>query len=164
MILGILQFDVHIHDSQSLKDKRRVVLSLKDRLHREHMVAIAEVSHQETLNLARLGLAMVGSDGKHVGQTLDRIVAKLRSILGASGEAELGDVSRQVLQASQIEWEEDTTQATATDNDQLAAELIARASELEADVRAQAMNISATGGTRHGAHRQTPTDIAEKRS
>jgi uncharacterized protein YlxP (DUF503 family) len=168
MLLGILQFDLHIHDASSLKDKRRVVLSVKDRLHREHMVAVAEVAHQETLNLARLGLAMVGSDGKHVGQTLDRIVAKLRAI----PDAELGDVSRQVLHASQLELEDVDLEAEARDDASLADEMLARAGELAlelaSDLGEEATNESLNDQhvpppvdmppippTRHGAHRPT---------
>lgn len=132
MILGILQFDLHIHDALSLKDKRKVVLSVKDRLHREHMVAVAEVAHQDTLNLARLGLAMVGSDGKYVGQTLDRIVAKLRQLT----DAELGDVSRQVVEASQVEGDDSADDGEPDDDkgiEALTAELVARAESLIAE-------------------------------
>ena len=43
MVVGILQIEVSIDGSTSLKDKRRVVSSLKDRLHREHQVSVAEV-------------------------------------------------------------------------------------------------------------------------
>lgn len=93
MVLGILQFDLVIPGSESLKDKRRVVRSLKDRLHREHMVSIAEVGLQDTLNVARLGLALVGSDGIQVGKTLDRIITKVRTL----PEAQLGGMSRQLM-------------------------------------------------------------------
>jgi uncharacterized protein YlxP (DUF503 family) len=93
MVLGILQFDLVIPGSESLKDKRRVVRSLKDRLHREHMVSIAEVGLQDTLNVARLGLALVGNEGAHIGQTLDKIVTKLTTL----PEAQLGGMSRQVV-------------------------------------------------------------------
>ena len=50
------------------------VRSLKDRLHREHMVSIAEVGLQDTLNVARLGLALVGVGGAVAGVGLWRIV------------------------------------------------------------------------------------------
>src|ERR1051326_1806547 len=93
MVIGILQFELFIHGAESLKDKRRVVSSVKDRLHREHQVSVAEVALQDNMTVARLGLALVGTDGKYVGQTLDRITAKLRSLT----DAELGDVSREVL-------------------------------------------------------------------
>jgi uncharacterized protein YlxP (DUF503 family) len=93
MVVGILQFELLIHGAESIKDKRRVVSSVKDRLHREHQVSVAEVAFQDDMRTARLGLALVGTDGKYVGQTLDRITAKLRSLT----DAELGDVSREVL-------------------------------------------------------------------
>lgn len=95
----MLQFDLLIHDAQSLKDKRRVVSSLKDRLHREHQVSVAEVALQDNRSIARLGLALVGSDGGYVGQTLDRITAKLRE----TPDAELGDVSREIIQGAGAE-------------------------------------------------------------
>lgn len=93
MIIGILQFELLIHGSESLKDKRRVVRSVKDRLHREHQVSVAEIATQDSLNVATLGLAFVGSDGRHVGEVLDQITAKLRAV----PDAELGDVSRELL-------------------------------------------------------------------
>ncbi|MBX3383779.1 MAG: DUF503 domain-containing protein [Phycisphaeraceae bacterium] len=93
MVIGILQFELFIHDAESLKDKRRVVSSLKDRLHREHQVSVAEVGLQESHSVARLGLALVGSDGRHVGQTLDRITSRLRGLT----DAELGDCVREVI-------------------------------------------------------------------
>lgn len=161
MILGILQFDLHIHDAMSLKDKRKVVLSVKDRLHREHMVAVAEVAHQETRNLARMGLAMVGSDGRHVGQTLDRIVAKLRQLT----DAELGDVSRQVVEASQIDDEFDDEIDDEEDEDDaatalLAAELLARAESLieQPQDAEERQNVDAASGRSAQPAASSPSD------
>ena len=94
MVIGLLQFELLIHDAQSLKDKRRVVQSVKDRLHREHQVAVAEVDRLESPSVAVLALAMVASEGKRAGEVLDSITLKLRELR----DAELGDVSRQVLQ------------------------------------------------------------------
>lgn len=93
MIIGILQFELLIRGALSLKDKRSVVSSLKDRLHREHQVSVAEVGLQDRMTVARLGLAVVGSDGKHIGQTLDRITLKLRAL----HDAQLGDTRREIL-------------------------------------------------------------------
>jgi hypothetical protein len=118
MVVGILQFELFVHGAQSLKDKRRVVSSVKDRLHRGHQVAVAEVAAQETLNLAVLGRAAGGSDGRHIGQVLDRITAELRAL----PDAELGATSRSILSghASEIGAPED-------DGADLAAEMLARA-------------------------------------
>lgn len=96
MIIGALQFELLIHDAESLKDKRRVVKSVKDRLHREHMVAVAEIGALESLNVAVLGLAVVGTDGQKLGETLDRISAKLMAL----HDAELGAVHRELLRGT----------------------------------------------------------------
>lgn len=122
MIIGVLQFELVIHDSQSLKDKRRVVRSVKDRLHREHQVSVAEVAAQDTLNLAVMGLALVGTDGRYVGQTLDRITEKLRSM----HEAEIGSVTRQLLEGKAYE----SADNDVIDEKALAHELLRHASEL----------------------------------
>ncbi len=110
-----------IHDSQSLKDKRRVVRSVKDRLHREHQVSVAEVAAQDTLNLAVMGLALVGTDGRYVGQTLDRITEKLRSL----HDAEVGSVTRQLLEGKAYE----SADEDPLDEEALARELLRHASE-----------------------------------
>ncbi len=96
MVIGILQFELLIHESASLKDKRRVVQSVKDRLHREHQAAVAEVDRLESQSVAVLGLAVVGREGSRVGEILDSITTKLRELR----DAELGDVSRELLQGS----------------------------------------------------------------
>jgi hypothetical protein len=98
MVIGFLQFELIVHGSESLKDKRRVVNSVKDRLHREHMVAVAEVGSLEALNVAVMGLACVGRDGAWVGEMLDHIVEKLRGV----GDAELGVCSRQIISTRDV--------------------------------------------------------------
>lgn len=121
MVVAVLQFEVLVRGSESLKDKRRVVKSLKDRLHREHLVSIAEVAQHDMLNSAVLGLALVGSDGKHVGEQLDGICAKLRQM----HDAEVASISREVLHASQISMRDDEP----PDDDALAQELLRYANQ-----------------------------------
>jgi uncharacterized protein len=98
MVVGILQFEVLIHDAESIKDKRRVVNSLKDRLHREFMVSIAEVGNPDAMDHALLAAALVARDGARVGEVLDHITEKLRELK----DAELGDVSREVLHGKSV--------------------------------------------------------------
>jgi uncharacterized protein YlxP (DUF503 family) len=99
MVVGILQFELHVPWSTSLKDKRRVVRSVCDRLRREQHVSVAETGAQEMLNMARLGLACVGTDGRRVGQALDRVMEMLRAV----PDAELGDTQRDILRGDMIE-------------------------------------------------------------
>lgn len=99
MLIAILQFDLHIRGAESLKDKRRVVSSVKDRLHREHLVSVAEVAAHDHISVARMGLALVTNDLKHAAVTLDRITSDLRKL----HDAELGDVSREFLRGQGAE-------------------------------------------------------------
>ncbi|MFI4892917.1 MAG: DUF503 domain-containing protein [Phycisphaerales bacterium JB058] len=121
LIIGVLQFELVIHDSRSLKDKRSVVRSVKDRLHREHQVSVAEVAAQDVLNVAVLALALVGTDGRYVGQTLDRITEKLRSL----HDAEVRAVTRQLLKGEAYESSDEDL-----DEESIAREMLERASEV----------------------------------
>jgi uncharacterized protein YlxP (DUF503 family) len=98
MVIGVLQFELVIDASRSLKDKRRVVRSLKDHLHREHLVSVAEVGAPDIWNLAVMGLALVSRDAPYVNSVLDRILEKLTSL----PEARLRDYARDILDADQL--------------------------------------------------------------
>ena len=93
MVIGAFQFELLIHSACSLKDKRQVIRSVKDRLHREHQVSVAEIAAHETLNLAVLGLAVVSTDGRQAAHVLDTITHKLRKL----HTAELGNTHREIL-------------------------------------------------------------------
>lgn len=126
MVVGLLQFDLIIHDAISLKDKRRVVSSLKDRLHREHLVSIAEVGDPDLLNHARLAVAVVARDGKRAGEILDHIVDKLRSLHDAEAE----HVTRHMLHAQQLPDDADEPASLDPDPDgSLAEEMLRRATQ-----------------------------------
>jgi len=47
MPIGLLTLEIHIPDARSLKDKRQVIRSLKDRLRANFNVAVAELDHQD---------------------------------------------------------------------------------------------------------------------
>jgi len=93
VLVGILQIEVLIPEAGSLKDKRRVVRSLKDRLHREHMVSVAEVDALDRHRVAVLGVSMVSSDGRRIGATFDSILRKVSATPGAM----LGDHRHDIL-------------------------------------------------------------------
>jgi hypothetical protein len=78
MVIGILQVELLIDGSQSLKDKRRVVQSLKDRLHREHQVSVAEVESLDDHRVAVLGMTMASNSVSHCQSSLDGLVNKIR--------------------------------------------------------------------------------------
>jgi uncharacterized protein YlxP (DUF503 family) len=78
MVVGSLRFRLLLRESRSLKDKRQVVNSIKDRLRGGYNVSVAEVESQDNRQLAVLGVAMVGNEARHVKTTLEQIVEALR--------------------------------------------------------------------------------------
>jgi uncharacterized protein YlxP (DUF503 family) len=80
MVIGVLQLELGVGDAMSLKDKRRVILSLKDRLAHGHNVSVAEVGAQDEHRRAILGLVMAGSDSRYVEGALSKIVDFVRGV------------------------------------------------------------------------------------
>ena len=64
MIVGSLRVRLLLREARSLKDKRQVVQSIKDRLRNGFNVSVAEVEAQDNRQLAVLGLAMVGNEAQ----------------------------------------------------------------------------------------------------
>jgi hypothetical protein len=78
LAVGICTLELHIPDSNSLKGKRHVIKSIKDRLRGAFNVSVAEVEEQDLWQKAVLGVACVGSDGPYVNGVLDRVVNFVR--------------------------------------------------------------------------------------
>jgi uncharacterized protein YlxP (DUF503 family) len=80
MIVGVLQLEIAVHDAMSLKDKRRVVKSLKDRIAHGHNVSVAEVGALDEHRRAVLGIAMVSNDRRYVESGLSKLVDFVRAV------------------------------------------------------------------------------------
>ena len=80
MIVGLCTVELYLPDSQSLKAKRHVLLSVKDRVRDRFNVSIAEVGDQDLWQKAVLGIACVANERKHVNQVLDQVVNLIRSV------------------------------------------------------------------------------------
>ena len=87
MFVGIVRIELHIPAARSLKDKRQVVRSLKDRI-REHVrAAVSEVDHQDLWQRAALGVAVVAPDATQARELLQSV----RRIVDQTWAAELTD-------------------------------------------------------------------------
>lgn len=84
MVVGVLRVRLAIFEALSLKDKRRVTRSLKDRLTNRHNVSVAEVDDLDHRQAATLGVALVANDGRFVQSALSKIVDELRAYPHAS--------------------------------------------------------------------------------
>lgn len=73
MIIGSLTFRLHLRDCHSLKEKRRVIKSLKDQLGNKFNISVAEVEDQDEWQFAEIGIAAVGTDTPFVQSVLTTV-------------------------------------------------------------------------------------------
>ena len=78
MIVGTLRVRLLLRQARTLKDKRQVVKSIKDRLQNGFNVSVAEIESLDNRQLAVLGLAMVSNEAHHLKIALGQIVQALR--------------------------------------------------------------------------------------
>ncbi len=77
MIVGLITWELHLAACHSLKEKRQIVKSLKDRLHQRFNVSAAETDHHDLWQRAELSAVVVTTDRQHAEQVLreaDRLV------------------------------------------------------------------------------------------
>lgn len=83
MPVGLLTLELHISDAQSLKDKRQVLRSLKDKLRRQFNVAVAELEHQDVWQRSVVGVVTLSNEEKHVNEVLQKVLDEADRILGS---------------------------------------------------------------------------------
>jgi hypothetical protein len=79
MVIGLLSVELFIPHAQSLKDKRMVVRSIKDRL-KKFNVAVAEVEHQEAWQRAGLGIVAISTTTEHVDKELAAVASEIERV------------------------------------------------------------------------------------
>ncbi len=80
MIVGVCTVELFLPDGHSLKAKRQVLLSLKDRLREKFNLSVAEVGEQDLWQKAMLGLACVANESAYVNQVLEQSLNLIRSV------------------------------------------------------------------------------------
>ncbi|HRY54350.1 MAG TPA: DUF503 domain-containing protein [Spirochaetia bacterium] len=83
----MLQLIVELPESTSLKDKRRVVLAIKDRLRSKFRLSCAEVDLLDSLRFAHLGAALVSNSRAHG----EEVMRKALDFVEASFDLRLHD-------------------------------------------------------------------------
>jgi uncharacterized protein YlxP (DUF503 family) len=61
MVVSMIQMILEIPDAGSIKDKRRIVRSVKDKLQKRFRLSAAEVDLQDSLSFAHIGGALVSN-------------------------------------------------------------------------------------------------------
>jgi uncharacterized protein YlxP (DUF503 family) len=79
VIVGVLRLTLLIPESGSLKGKRRVLRSLKDRLRSQFNVSVAETGSHDLWQRAEVGVALVSRDREYAARVLQKILNRIDS-------------------------------------------------------------------------------------
>lgn len=90
--VGVLTLEIHVEASHSLKEKRHVIKSLKDRLRDRFNVAVAEIDHLDSWQASVVAAVTVSIDRVHAEQILTAVEGHAADILGGA------------LTGSAVEW------------------------------------------------------------
>ena len=93
MRIGVLRIDIYIYGSSSLKGKRRVVKSLKERIRNRFNVSVAEVDNHDKWQRVSIGIACLGTDKSSINGLLDKVLNFIRDIR----QVELGNYEIELL-------------------------------------------------------------------
>ncbi len=104
MIVGISVFELHLHASRSLKDKRRVVKSLIERLHHRFRISIAETDFHDLHQRAEIAMAVVVAGGE---SEMDKMMEQVREMVESDPEIYLTRWDPQVLEGLEGEMPEE---------------------------------------------------------
>lgn len=76
--VGLLRLGLVVPGSRSLKDKRRAVAQIRDRLRARHHLSVAEVGHLDHTMRAVVAVAMVANDARFLRSTLDGLRSEIQ--------------------------------------------------------------------------------------
>ena len=93
MVVGTLTIELFIGEAVTLKEKRRVLKSILDRVRAKFNVSIAEVDMQDTWQRSTLGVACVSNETSHIQSTLNNVVKFIES----QGTAEIIGIQTEIL-------------------------------------------------------------------
>jgi uncharacterized protein YlxP (DUF503 family) len=93
MRIGICTIWLTISESHSLKQKRRVVKSITDRLKKRFNIAVAEIDALDVHQRVVLGVVSVSNNSKHLNRVLSHVV----NFIEETGLAELTDYQIEIL-------------------------------------------------------------------
>lgn len=83
MIVAVSVFEIHIPAGRSLKEKRRVIKSLTERLHQRYRVSVAETDYHDLHQRAEIAVAAVHRSRSEVERLLERIREQVEEVPGA---------------------------------------------------------------------------------
>jgi uncharacterized protein YlxP (DUF503 family) len=79
MVVSMMQFRLELVGIESIKDKRRIVSSLKEKLYLKFRLSVAEVDLLDSLGFAQIGAAVVSNSRRHGETVLNKALTFVES-------------------------------------------------------------------------------------
>jgi uncharacterized protein YlxP (DUF503 family) len=73
MIVGTIRICLHFPESHSLKEKRKILLSVKDRIKNKFNVSVAELEDNDLWQKSIIGVAVISNDQAHANSVLSKV-------------------------------------------------------------------------------------------
>ena len=93
MIVGVLTVELVVSDARTLKDKRRVIQGLKQKLRNRFNVSVTELAYDNNPRQCRLGVAIMSREARPIHSQLDKSVELVRR----TGVVSLLEYEREML-------------------------------------------------------------------
>jgi uncharacterized protein YlxP (DUF503 family) len=94
MVVGVCRLTLMVGESHSLKEKRMVLRSIKDKTRLKFNVAIAEVADQDAWQQAVIGFAVVANEKRFVQEMVEKVIGYIESL----AIAKIVDDEKDILQ------------------------------------------------------------------
>lgn len=76
MVIGFLSLELYLPYSHSLKEKRKTIVSFKDRVKKKFNIAFAELDYHDKWQRSKIGIVTLNSQKKMVESILQRILTE----------------------------------------------------------------------------------------
>lgn len=79
MIVGVMSANMHLQGIGSLKEKRSIVKSVIGRLQSRFNASVSEVDHNDSKEIATLGISIIGNDKCFIESQLEAVARFMRN-------------------------------------------------------------------------------------
>ena len=80
MVIAVLTVEYHLHGNDSLKGKRRVANSLKQKVRNTFNVSLAEAGTEDSLARLRLAVVSVSNSERHLRARMDKCLDMMEAV------------------------------------------------------------------------------------
>jgi uncharacterized protein YlxP (DUF503 family) len=80
MLISAALIELSLPETETIKERRRVARSIKDRVRQRFNVSVAEVADQDERDSICIGCVMVGVDPRHLREGMDKVIRYVESL------------------------------------------------------------------------------------